>query len=292
MVRRLAVVLVLLVGACTDDSVAVTAPPVPSPPVTASPVTTSPVTTSPIDIPGAVPGTVDGVLDGDSLVITILGAEEEVRLLGVNAPERDECRGDEARAALTDLVEGEQVLVVPGERDQFDRLLGTVYLGGTNTSLTLLSDGNAIALTADHPDRLAYLQAEQDAFVEGLGIWDRTGCGAGSEELQVYIDFIEADPPGEDLDGEQATLGNDGTTTADLSGWVLRDESSANRYRIPNGTLLDPGEELIIWTGCGIDTASMLFWCADQPVWNNGGDAAFLLDPNGNIVSWLRYPGD
>lgn len=283
----------LAFGACADERTVdrTTSPPVPSPPVTTSPIGTSPLTTSPIDIPGGLAGRVEDVLDGDSLIITIAGAEEEVRLLGVNAPEREECRGDAAREALTALVEGEQVLVVPDGRDQFDRLLGTIYHSGTDVALDLLASGNAIALTVEHPDRLTYIQAEQDAFIEGLGIWDRTACGAGTDTTRVYVDFLEADPPGQDLDGERVTLGNEGAP-ADLSGWVLRDESSANRYRIPDGTVLEPGEIVTIWTGCGDDTLSTLFWCADQPVWNNGGDTAFLLDPNGNIVNYYRYLGD
>jgi len=296
--RRFALgaLLALVAAACADDgadptTTAPNPPPVTTTPTTTSPVTTSPVTTSTIDIPGAVQGTVEAVLDGDSLIITIAGTEQEVRLLGVNAPERDECRGDEARDALSAFVEGEPVLVVPGERDQFDRLLGTVYLGGADVALDLLAGGDAIALTVDHPDRLAYIQAEQEAFIEARGIWDRTACGAGTETTRVYVEFLEADPPGEDLDGERITLGNDGDAM-DLSGWVVRDESSANRYRIPDGTVLEPGEILTIWTGCGTDTLSMLFWCADQPVWNNGGDTAFLLDPNGNIVNYYRYLGD
>ena len=237
-------------------------------------------------------GRVRSVVDGDSLIVTIAGVDEEVRLLGVNAPEADECGGDAARAALAALVDGEPLLVVPDERDQFDRLLGTVYLGGADVALELVSTGHAIALSIEHPDRLAYLQAEQDAFIEGLGIWDRTACGGGTEASRMYVDFVEADPPGEDLAGERVTLGNDGPEGEDLSGWILRDESSVNRYTIPAGTVLEPSEILTIWTACGSDTESMLFWCADQPVWNNGGDAAFLLDPNGNIVSYFRYLGD
>ncbi|MDX1450531.1 MAG: lamin tail domain-containing protein [Acidimicrobiia bacterium] len=256
--------------------------------------TTPPITASNIDTSLAVPATVATVLDGDSFRATVAGNDEEIRLLGINAPERGECRSEAAADRLEDLVEGDPVLLVPDARDQFDRMLATAYLDdtGLDVGLILVWDGLAIALTVDHPDRFAYFEAERDAFVEGRGIWDRTGCGAGFEDSRVYVDFVESDPPGDDLAGEIVTLGNDGPTPADLSGWVLRDESSANRYSIPSGTVLEPGGILTIWTGCGNDTAADLFWCADQPVWNNGGDAAFLLDPNGNIVSWFRYLGD
>lgn len=40
------------------------------------------------------------VEDGDTLVLKTAGSEITVRLLGVNAPERDECLHDEARSGL------------------------------------------------------------------------------------------------------------------------------------------------------------------------------------------------
>jgi hypothetical protein len=33
----------------------------------------------------------------------------------------------------------------------------------------------------------------------------------------------------------------------------------------------------------------MIPWCTDQPIWNNDGDTALLLDEAGRIVAIRRY---
>jgi hypothetical protein len=54
--------------------------------------------------------------------------------------------------------------------------------------------------------------------------------------------------------------------------------------------VIAPGNEVFIYTGCGVDSASSLYWCnTGSAVWNNSGDTAFLLDPNGNIADQWRY---
>ena len=43
------------------------------------------------------------MFDGDSFLAIVDGGEEEVRLIGINAPERGECLADDARQALVEL---------------------------------------------------------------------------------------------------------------------------------------------------------------------------------------------
>ncbi len=54
-------------------------------------------TTSGTTAPGIAAHVVN-VPDGDSLVVKVDGIEEKVRLIGVNAPEHDECFGEESAA--------------------------------------------------------------------------------------------------------------------------------------------------------------------------------------------------
>ncbi|NIR38769.1 MAG: lamin tail domain-containing protein [Actinobacteria bacterium] len=42
-------------------------------------------------------------------------------------------------------------------------------------------------------------------------------------------------------------------------------------------------------TGCGSDGGGELHWCADGPVWSNGGDTVILQDTFGNVVAQRRY---
>jgi micrococcal nuclease len=71
---------------------------------------------------------------------------------------------------------------------------------------------------------------------------------------------------------------------------VLKDESATHRFSFPDGFSLHPAGAVRIYTGCGADTADSLYWCVSgSAVWNNSGDTAVLLDPNGNIVYSLGY---
>jgi endonuclease YncB( thermonuclease family) len=287
--RPALLVLILLLGAsCTGG--AESAPSGDS--LTSGPTSTAPNATTEIS-PG-VPAELVSVYDGDTLAVRLDGAEEEVRLLGINAPEWDECFGAAAREAAGALLAVAPLLIeATGERDQFGRLLGYAWAGGLLVNLKLLTEGCALALQTDHPRLAEFLAAEEQAFTAGAGLWAAAACGPPAPAAVALAD-IEPDPPGpdqEDLVGEWVLVANAGDDPADLSGWVLRDESSQNRYRFPAGTILAPGRAAAVHTGCGEDGPEHLYWCAAGPVWNNGGDTALVLDSAGNVAARLRYGG-
>jgi micrococcal nuclease len=230
------------------------------------------------------------VFDGDSFEIDEPG--REVRLLGLNAPERSECLGDEATSQLAALLsDAALTLEGPGDDDQFGRELRYVRAGDAEVGMVMISRGLALATSDDHPRRRAYAAAEAKAVEGGLGMWASNACGARSG-ASVTIAELEFDAPGDDAsnpNGERITLRNDGTEPVMLRGWGIRDESSRHRYEFPDVTL-DPGESLTLFSGCGDDRPPTdLYWCAEGAVWNNGGDTALLQDPNGNVVDRVVY---
>ncbi len=230
------------------------------------------------------------VLDGDSLEAIIDGIETEVRLQGINAPERDECLGGESKERLEEVLASGPVQIAGVEFDQFDRLLGIVTAGGVPVNVTQVADGLAIPLAAESPIDGLVLAAEERARTLGAGIWDPTSCGTGPVP-EVVILSVDPNPPGRDeeaLDQERVVIRNRTGASQDLSGWVLRDESTANRFEFPTGTTIASGAEIEIVVGCQ-PAADRLTWCNDRPVWNNGGDTALLLDPDGRIVDIFRY---
>lgn len=234
---------------------------------------------------------VEAVLDGDSLAVRIDGQTEEVRLQGINAPERDECWADEARAALTEAVADVAIVVEGDERDQFGRRLAYVSAEGIDVAGKLVNEGHAVAMSSPHSRRDDYIDLEWRAFSSERGMWARNACGPPLPPHGVAVLDVEYDAPGpdeENLNGEWVVIINRGADTA-LTGWRLRDESSTHRYRFPDGFVIAADAEVRILTGCGTDTPDTLHWCADGPVWNNGGDSAMILDPVGNVVSWFRY---
>ena len=46
---------------------------------------------------------------------------------------------------------------------------------------------------------------------------------------------------GQNLNREWVVLRNDGGAAVDLTGWGVKDESASNRYRFPDGFVLDGG---------------------------------------------------
>jgi endonuclease YncB( thermonuclease family) len=223
---------------------------------------------------------VDRVADGDSF----RAGEQEIRLIGVNAPESDECHYSESRAWLTDVIEGERVKIEIAATDQFDRNLADVHLGDLWVNRELVAGGYALALSGAGPELIA---VEEEARDNALGLWGEEICGADRAKSHLEITSVDFNPSGPD-DDERVTLHNRDPDPVDLAGYVLRDESSTNRYRFP-ATILEADGGLTISTACRSTSADLL-WCTDGPVWNNSGDTALLLDSFGRVVSIFRYP--
>jgi endonuclease YncB( thermonuclease family) len=231
---------------------------------------------------------VTSVADGDSFRAESSAGEIEVRLLGMNSPELDECHGQPAREALVDLIDDRTIgLATEPELDQFDRVLARAVVGGTYVNLEMVKNGNSLVVTDGSADRRTLLEAEKMARASEIGIWASNICGAVGPRAALEITGIDFDPPGAD-DDESVTIINSGADPIDLAGFVLRDESSVNRFDFPDITLA-PGDELLVVRGCGDGEESMIPWCTDQPIWNNEGDTALLLDEVGRIVDIRRY---
>ncbi|HKY49436.1 MAG TPA: lamin tail domain-containing protein [Acidimicrobiia bacterium] len=231
---------------------------------------------------------VTSVTDGDSFRAESPAGEVEVRLLGLNSPELDECHGQAARDALVDLIEDRTIgLATEPEVDQFDRVLARAVVDQTYVNWQMVSDGHSVVMTEAGADREALLEAEEAARTGGMGMWAGDICGAVGPRAALEITTVNFDPPGAD-DEESVTIINSGSDSIDLMGFVLRDESSVNRFVFP-GVSLVAGEELIVARGCGERRQGTIPWCTEQPIWNNEGDTVLLLDQAGRIVAMRRY---
>jgi len=264
---------------------------------TAAPTTLSGVSTTTVTSPPGDTVEVLRVFDGDSLLVaTEDGSEVEVRLVGINAPERDECHGDESREALEGWSSTGVVTLVADEddQDQFGRTLRYLYVTGTNVNLDLVQTGNALAIQTGHSLDAAFARSSDIAAEAGRGMWAPDACGGdGDLPVVAVVDFV-FDPRGRDednLNGEWVAIVNDGPEPLPMSGWLLRDESTQNRFEFPSGFVVDVGGEVLIRTGCGSDTSGELFWCARGPVWSNGGDTIVIQQSDGTVVARQRYEG-
>ena len=214
-------------------------------------------------------------------------------MFGINAPEGDACFGDGARNVLQTLTDNRELLVETIERDEFGRVLGNVWVDGLFVNATLVEVGAALALSDG--GRYGDLIADAQAYAKSTqaGLWDPAACGA-TDGAELRIDWIEANAPGRDdenKNGEWIVIANDGAAAVDMTGWSIRDESTRHRYFFPDAHRIGPGGTATIYSGCGNDQGDELYWCDDDPVWNNGGDTAFLVDPDGRFVDTLSYTG-
>jgi endonuclease YncB( thermonuclease family) len=246
--------------------------------------------------PSGTSGTVTRVLDGDSLIVAIDSEEREIRLIGVNAPEESECHGDEAKQALERLVAaGSLTLVADGEEtDQYGRLLRYVVVDRRDVNRELLASGAAVALQSDHTSDAVFAAISDQAAADGLGLWAADACGSDAPLPSIVVTDYEYDPAGPDqdsLDEEWIEFANRGPATQDMAGWILRDESTQHRYLFPPGFTLTSDGRVTVHTGCGVDTATDLYWCSSGPVWSNGGDTVILQLPDGTVVARTRYSG-
>jgi endonuclease YncB( thermonuclease family) len=211
------------------------------------------------------------VIDGDSIEV---GAEE-LRLLGINAPERTECYGPEATAALRALTEGPAISWMPEGSDQYGRTLAVVDAGlPSSVNVMMVEQGMAIAVTVDSQISDTLMQAEEGARRLGIGMWAPNACG----EVMLPAIELAVDPL-----AEIVTIRADGV---DVSGFILRDESSTNRFALPDRTIVTG--ELLVVTDCQT-RPDAIAWCAANPVWNNQGDIVILQNSGGTVVTALRY---
>ncbi len=125
------------------------------------------------------------VIDGDTIVVSINGGKDTVRILGINTPETknapqgEECFGAEASAEAKRLLQGALVTLETDSsqdaRDKYNRLLAYVGLpDGRDFGQVLVADGFAYEYTylgREYKNQTQYQQAEAAAKAAKIGLW-------------------------------------------------------------------------------------------------------------------------
>lgn len=122
-------------------------------------------------------GKVVGIQDGDT--ITLLDASNgsfRIRLLGIDAPEKNQPFGKVAKQVLSDRVFGQRIQVATRGRDRYGRTLGKLLLQGKDINLEMLRQGLVwfyahYAGTQFPGDAARYAEAEAKARKERTGLW-------------------------------------------------------------------------------------------------------------------------
>jgi endonuclease YncB( thermonuclease family) len=243
---------------------------------------------------GSVEVEVIRVIDGDSVEFRLESGQIEARLLGVNATElfddSDEltCNGGFAKSALEQTLRSGKVTLVRSGLDRFGRVLVEVLVDGVSVQETMIAAGWVLATGEDRDRR----ESMAEAADSNQGMFGAT-CGF-AETDQLLISGVQADAPGNDrfnLAEEWVELHNSSDATLDLTGWVLRDETTGHRFAL-EGSVLAPGANLKVRSGTRSESGSYsdtdVFLDESFPVWSNAQETVLLIDPKG-VVAQVKF---
>lgn len=135
---------------------------------------------------------VSRVIDGDTLEV---GTGDEVRVVGIDTPERGECGYDSATAALEKLVLGKRVRLGMSDEDhdRYGRLLRYVNIGTMDAGLRQIESGLAVA-RYDSRDGYGRHQREDRYITADRSSPSKSACPAKSKPQPK----APPEPPGGD----------------------------------------------------------------------------------------------
>lgn len=139
------------------------------------------------------------VIDGDTVNVELEGKAETIRLIGIDAPEKNDprkpvqCFAIEATNKAKELLSGKTVSLesdaTQGDRDKYQRILRYIFLDGTNINKLMLSEGYAHEYTYNLPYKYQseFKQAEKEAQEAKRGLWADDACVLGSSAVSPTV---------------------------------------------------------------------------------------------------------
>ncbi len=273
-------------------------------------------------------GTVVRVTDGDTFFgrVSEEGPDKvRIRLSGVQAMERGECLAQAAQNRLRQLLPRKSAVTVkarfksskvPNRKEQSqDRPLRLAFNSrGQDVQEELLRSGLVLPnlMRRETVNEKLYWQTAQEAAASRVGLWSTTACGVGpaqDAQLRVMVNYNADGNDKENPNGKYARILNSGATAVNIGRWYVRTAKHA-RFYLPSNTVLQPGGEVLIHQGRGVDGGGHLYWgnVKDSPAPGQEEDldpgerftnpdvsryrvgGLYLVDPQGDLRAWSLYP--
>lgn len=97
-----------------------------------------------------------------------------IRMRGIDAPEKRQAYGMEAKESLKSLIEGKTVKLDIKDIDRYGRVVAYVFVFNMNVNLEQVKRGYAWAYTEflDRPYASEFYSAEKEARSQRLGLWN------------------------------------------------------------------------------------------------------------------------
>ena len=121
----------------------------------------------------SISGKCDHVFDGDSFALVKKGesGQTQIRLYGIDAPEKGQEYAKQAREKLIKLVRHKQVRVDVQSTDDYGRQVGKVYVGKTYINLEMVKAGLAWHYEHHAPEAKDLKKAQAKASAAKKGLW-------------------------------------------------------------------------------------------------------------------------
>lgn len=125
------------------------------------------------NLPGQISGRVQRVADGDSIEVKDSRRIIKIRLYGIDAPELSQVHGPEARAWLAARILNKTVRVERLDIDQYNRVVGLVFLDDRVINQELVAAGQAWVYNRYCSASLCrqMKKDEKEARRQELGLW-------------------------------------------------------------------------------------------------------------------------
>ena len=130
---------------------------------------------------------VTAIVDGDTVWVERAGERVQVRVHGIDAPERPQPFGSEASAFASRTLLHKRVLIAPRGTDRHDRLVAAITIDGRDFAELLVSRGFAWHDTRFAPRAFELAMAERAARDARRGLWS-------APSPQAPWDFRRAEP--------------------------------------------------------------------------------------------------
>ena len=110
------------------------------------------------------------VVDGDTVYASYKGKIHKMRLLEIDAPERDQPIGTESTAFLKELLKDKLIDADISGQDRYERDLARIYVKGKDINRIMVSNGMAWVYDAYVTDKSFY-KDQTLAQTQQLGVW-------------------------------------------------------------------------------------------------------------------------
>ena len=122
-------------------------------------------------------GKVVGVTEGDTITVIHNSRRKEIRLYGVDTPEKRQDFGTKAKQFTANMVFGEVAEVTPVTMDRYGRTVSIVYLDGKCLNEELILSGYAWVYKRYCGKAICvkWIDIEQKAKAHKIGLWAKPG---------------------------------------------------------------------------------------------------------------------